>query len=180
MRRSFSTHRGIWIKAVAFKLGVEVVFFLPNVFDIVYFACLCRIFGHFSHRSEWQLVKIDFQSIFQHRCTSEDYMTWQLHNEVRGSCCYWLIKPKWISLIHSHNKSKMVQYKTKKRQKEPLKCLWCIIYHRAKCASWEWRESSKNWKQTFDVSRPEISIFPRYQTPARAQRQILSGEFPTL
>ncbi|XP_041645549.1 VPS10 domain-containing receptor SorCS1-like [Cheilinus undulatus] len=41
---------------------------------------IMTIFGHFSHRSEWQLVKIDFRSIFQHRCTSEDYQTWQLHN----------------------------------------------------------------------------------------------------
>ncbi|KAK5854139.1 hypothetical protein PBY51_015235 [Eleginops maclovinus] len=46
---------------------------------------IMTIFGHFSHRSEWQLVKIDFQSIFQQRCTSEDYMTWQLHNE--GEVC---------------------------------------------------------------------------------------------
>ncbi|XP_029691212.1 VPS10 domain-containing receptor SorCS1-like isoform X1 [Takifugu rubripes] len=46
---------------------------------------IMTIFGHFSHRSEWQLVKIDFRSIFQHRCTSEDYVTWQLHNE--GEAC---------------------------------------------------------------------------------------------
>lgn len=56
-------------------------------------------------------------------------------------------------------------------------CLWCIIYHRRKFALWEWRESSKNWEQTLDVSRPEISIFLRCQTPARAQKQTLSGEF---
>ncbi|XP_060943270.1 VPS10 domain-containing receptor SorCS1-like [Limanda limanda] len=46
---------------------------------------IMTIFGHFSHRSEWQLVKIDFRSIFQHRCTSEDYLTWQLHSE--GEVC---------------------------------------------------------------------------------------------
>ncbi|XP_077351676.1 VPS10 domain-containing receptor SorCS1-like isoform X1 [Festucalex cinctus] len=46
---------------------------------------IMTIFGHFSHRSEWQLVKIDFRSIFQHRCTSEDYVTWQLDNE--GEVC---------------------------------------------------------------------------------------------
>uniref|UniRef100_A0A3Q3WH77 PKD domain-containing protein n=1 Tax=Mola mola TaxID=94237 RepID=A0A3Q3WH77_MOLML len=46
---------------------------------------IMTIFGHFSHRSEWQLVKIDFRSIFQHRCTSEDYLTWQLNNE--GEVC---------------------------------------------------------------------------------------------
>ncbi|XP_031697332.1 VPS10 domain-containing receptor SorCS1-like [Anarrhichthys ocellatus] len=46
---------------------------------------IMTIFGHFSHRSEWQLVKTDFRSIFQQRCTSEDYMTWQLHNE--GEVC---------------------------------------------------------------------------------------------
>ncbi|XP_071754829.2 VPS10 domain-containing receptor SorCS1-like [Centroberyx gerrardi] len=42
---------------------------------------IMTIFGHFSHRSEWQLVKIDFRFIFNHRCTAEDYLTWQLHNE---------------------------------------------------------------------------------------------------
>ncbi|XP_040905515.1 VPS10 domain-containing receptor SorCS1-like [Toxotes jaculatrix] len=46
---------------------------------------IMTIFGHFSHRSEWQLVKIDFRSIFQQRCTPEDYLTWQLHNE--GEVC---------------------------------------------------------------------------------------------
>ncbi|XP_041866107.1 VPS10 domain-containing receptor SorCS1-like isoform X2 [Melanotaenia boesemani] len=46
---------------------------------------IMTVFGHFSHRSEWQLVKIDFRSIFQRRCTSEDYLTWQLHNE--GEVC---------------------------------------------------------------------------------------------
>uniref|UniRef100_A0A3Q1C4D3 PKD domain-containing protein n=1 Tax=Amphiprion ocellaris TaxID=80972 RepID=A0A3Q1C4D3_AMPOC len=46
---------------------------------------IMTIFGHFSHRSEWQLVKIDFRSIFRRRCTPEDYLTWQLHNE--GEVC---------------------------------------------------------------------------------------------
>ncbi|KAG7512048.1 VPS10 domain-containing receptor 1-like [Solea senegalensis] len=46
---------------------------------------IMTIFGHFSHRSEWQLVKIDFRSIFQHRCTSDDYQSWQLHDE--GEVC---------------------------------------------------------------------------------------------
>uniref|UniRef100_A0A3P8SIB2 Sortilin related VPS10 domain containing receptor 1 n=1 Tax=Amphiprion percula TaxID=161767 RepID=A0A3P8SIB2_AMPPE len=46
---------------------------------------IMTIFGHFSHRSEWQLVKIDFRSIFRQRCTPEDYLTWQLHNE--GEVC---------------------------------------------------------------------------------------------
>uniref|UniRef100_A0A667Y410 Sortilin related VPS10 domain containing receptor 1 n=1 Tax=Myripristis murdjan TaxID=586833 RepID=A0A667Y410_9TELE len=51
---------------------------------------IMTIFGHFSHRSEWQLVKIDFRSIFSHRCTSEDYLTWQLHNE--GEVCIMGVK----------------------------------------------------------------------------------------
>ncbi|XP_043992445.1 VPS10 domain-containing receptor SorCS1-like isoform X1 [Gambusia affinis] len=46
---------------------------------------IMTIFGHFSHRSEWQLLKIDFRPIFEKRCTSEDYVTWQLHNE--GEVC---------------------------------------------------------------------------------------------
>lgn len=91
---------------------------MPNVFLTTFFflTCLCRIFGHFSHRSEWQLVKIDFRSIFQHRCTTDDYMTWQLHNEVRESRRHSTvddtiqssIKLEWNSLIQSNNKSKMV------------------------------------------------------------------------
>lgn len=91
---------------------------MPNVFLTTFFflTCLCRIFGHFSHRSEWQLVKIDFRSIFQHRCTTDDYMTWQLHNEVRGSRRHSTvddtiqssIKLEWNALIQSNNKSKTV------------------------------------------------------------------------
>ncbi|MGH0183354.1 UNVERIFIED_CONTAM: hypothetical protein FKN15_011935 [Acipenser sinensis] len=38
-------------------------------------------FGHFSHRSEWQLVKIDYKSIFSRRCTEGDYQTWHLNNQ---------------------------------------------------------------------------------------------------
>lgn len=45
---------------------------------------LCRVFGHFSHRSEWQLVKVDYKSIFDRRCAEEDYRPWQLHSQVQG------------------------------------------------------------------------------------------------
>lgn len=40
------------------------------------------MFGHFSHRSEWQLVKVDYKSIFDRRCAEEDYRPWQLHSQV--------------------------------------------------------------------------------------------------
>lgn len=40
-------------------------------------------FGHFSHRSEWQLIKIDYKSLYSRKCTEEDYQTWHLHNQVR-------------------------------------------------------------------------------------------------
>ncbi|XP_048801196.1 VPS10 domain-containing receptor SorCS1-like isoform X1 [Lagopus muta] len=46
---------------------------------------IMTVFGHFSHRSEWQLVKIDYKSIFDRRCTEEDYWTWQLHSQ--GEAC---------------------------------------------------------------------------------------------
>lgn len=39
-------------------------------------------FGHFSHRSEWQLIKIDYKGLFSRRCMDGDYQTWQLHNKV--------------------------------------------------------------------------------------------------
>ncbi|XP_033987441.1 VPS10 domain-containing receptor SorCS3 [Trematomus bernacchii] len=42
---------------------------------------IMTFFGHFSHRSEWQLIKIDYKSIFSRQCTEEDYQTWHLHNE---------------------------------------------------------------------------------------------------
>ncbi|XP_072318867.1 VPS10 domain-containing receptor SorCS1 [Eucyclogobius newberryi] len=42
---------------------------------------IMTIFGHVSHRSEWQLVKIDFRSIFNRRCSETDYQTWHLHNQ---------------------------------------------------------------------------------------------------
>lgn len=45
----------------------------------------CSVFGHFSHRSEWQLVKVDYKSIFDRRCAEEDYRPWQLHSQVGGA-----------------------------------------------------------------------------------------------
>nr|XP_020449802.1 VPS10 domain-containing receptor SorCS1-like isoform X2 [Monopterus albus] len=51
---------------------------------------IMTIFGHVSHRSEWQLVKIDFRSIFNKRCTEADYQTWHLHNQ--GEPCLMGVK----------------------------------------------------------------------------------------
>ncbi|KAG7486051.1 VPS10 domain-containing receptor 1-like isoform X2 [Solea senegalensis] len=51
---------------------------------------IMTIFGHVSHRSEWQLVKIDFRSIFNRRCTDADYQTWHLHNQ--GEPCLMGVK----------------------------------------------------------------------------------------
>ncbi|XP_053708942.1 VPS10 domain-containing receptor SorCS3 isoform X2 [Synchiropus splendidus] len=42
---------------------------------------IMTFFGHFSHRSEWQLIKIDYKSIFTRKCSEEDYQTWHLHNQ---------------------------------------------------------------------------------------------------
>ncbi|XP_054840229.1 VPS10 domain-containing receptor SorCS3 [Eublepharis macularius] len=42
---------------------------------------IMTIFGHFSLRSEWQLVKVDYKSIFSRRCTKDDFQTWHLHNQ---------------------------------------------------------------------------------------------------
>ncbi|EPY78600.1 SORCS receptor 1 isoform a-like protein [Camelus ferus] len=46
---------------------------------------IMTVFGHFSHRSEWQLVKVDYKSIFDRRCAEEDYRPWQLHSQ--GEAC---------------------------------------------------------------------------------------------
>lgn len=54
--------------------------------DFVWFKCISTpphsFFGHFSHRSEWQLIKIDYKSLYSRKCTEEDYQTWHLHNQV--------------------------------------------------------------------------------------------------
>ncbi|XP_078144743.1 VPS10 domain-containing receptor SorCS3-like [Centroberyx gerrardi] len=42
---------------------------------------IITFFGHFSHRSEWQLIKIDYKGIFNRRCMDGDYQTWHLHNK---------------------------------------------------------------------------------------------------
>nr|XP_014347387.1 PREDICTED: VPS10 domain-containing receptor SorCS3 [Latimeria chalumnae] len=44
-------------------------------------AQIMTVFGHFSLHSEWQLVKVDYKSIFSRRCNKEDYQTWHLHNQ---------------------------------------------------------------------------------------------------
>uniref|UniRef100_G1KFN7 Sortilin related VPS10 domain containing receptor 1 n=1 Tax=Anolis carolinensis TaxID=28377 RepID=G1KFN7_ANOCA len=46
---------------------------------------IMTVFGHFSHRSEWQLVKVDYKSIFDRRCAEDDYRPWQLHSQ--GEAC---------------------------------------------------------------------------------------------
>ncbi|XP_062319686.1 VPS10 domain-containing receptor SorCS3 [Osmerus eperlanus] len=46
---------------------------------------IITFFGHFSHRSEWQLIKIDYKGIFSRRCMDGDYQTWHLHN--KGEPC---------------------------------------------------------------------------------------------
>ncbi|KAM4598997.1 VPS10 domain-containing receptor SorCS3-like isoform 3-T3 [Fundulus diaphanus] len=46
---------------------------------------IITFFGHFSHRSEWQLIKIDYKGLFSRRCMDGDYQTWYLHN--KGELC---------------------------------------------------------------------------------------------
>ncbi|XP_037535849.1 VPS10 domain-containing receptor SorCS3 [Nematolebias whitei] len=46
---------------------------------------IITFFGHFSHRSEWQLIKIDYMGLFSRRCMDGDYQTWYLHN--KGELC---------------------------------------------------------------------------------------------
>lgn len=46
---------------------------------------IITFFGHFSYRSEWQLIKIDYKGIFSRRCMDGDYQTWHLH--YKGELC---------------------------------------------------------------------------------------------
>uniref|UniRef100_A0A3B3D5D5 Sortilin related VPS10 domain containing receptor 3b n=1 Tax=Oryzias melastigma TaxID=30732 RepID=A0A3B3D5D5_ORYME len=42
---------------------------------------IITFFGHFGHRSEWQLIKIDYKGLFNRKCMDGDYQTWYLHNK---------------------------------------------------------------------------------------------------
>uniref|UniRef100_A0A5S6L3U2 Charged multivesicular body protein 2b n=2 Tax=Xenopus tropicalis TaxID=8364 RepID=A0A5S6L3U2_XENTR len=42
---------------------------------------IMTVFGHFSLRSEWQLVKVDYKSIFGRRCNENDFESWHLNNQ---------------------------------------------------------------------------------------------------
>ncbi|KAJ0067047.1 hypothetical protein NL108_008949, partial [Boleophthalmus pectinirostris] len=46
---------------------------------------IITFFGHFSYRSEWQLIKIDYKGIFNRRCMDGDYQTW--HLQYKGEPC---------------------------------------------------------------------------------------------
>lgn len=59
-------------------------------------------FGHFSHRSEWQLIKIDYKGLFSRRCMDGDYQTWHLHNKVTGI----LNIIDLLSTVHYHCKQR--------------------------------------------------------------------------
>uniref|UniRef100_A0AAY4DMR1 PKD domain-containing protein n=1 Tax=Denticeps clupeoides TaxID=299321 RepID=A0AAY4DMR1_9TELE len=40
------------------------------------------LFGHFSYRSEWQLIKVDYRGLFSRQCSEGDYQPWYLLNQV--------------------------------------------------------------------------------------------------
>ncbi|XP_075071834.1 VPS10 domain-containing receptor SorCS3 isoform X2 [Mixophyes fleayi] len=42
---------------------------------------IMTVFGHFSLLSEWQLVKVDYRSIFGRKCSENDFENWHLHNQ---------------------------------------------------------------------------------------------------
>lgn len=88
-----------------FDMNVGIFWLVMALIGSVFvlFKCISTpphsFFGHFSHRSEWQLIKIDYKSLYSRKCTEEDYQTWHLHNQVgkkqrhcstrreRGRCC---------------------------------------------------------------------------------------------
>ncbi|XP_053307005.1 VPS10 domain-containing receptor SorCS3 [Spea bombifrons] len=42
---------------------------------------IMTVFGHFSLLSEWQLIKVDYRSIFNRKCNENDFESWHLHNQ---------------------------------------------------------------------------------------------------
>ncbi|XP_034040761.1 VPS10 domain-containing receptor SorCS3 [Thalassophryne amazonica] len=80
---------------------------------------IITFFGHSSHRSEWQLIKIDYKGIFNRRCMDGDYQTWHLHN--KGESC--VMGEKQIYMKRRPGKSCMLaQGYSRIYSSEPCQC----------------------------------------------------------
>ncbi|XP_053730343.1 VPS10 domain-containing receptor SorCS3 [Synchiropus splendidus] len=80
---------------------------------------IITFFGHFGHRSEWQLIKIDYKGLFSRRCMDGDYQTWYLHN--KGELCVMGEKQIYMKR-RPGNRCMLSQYYSRVYSSEPCDC----------------------------------------------------------
>ncbi|XP_054654602.1 VPS10 domain-containing receptor SorCS3 isoform X2 [Dunckerocampus dactyliophorus] len=80
---------------------------------------IITFFGHFSHRSEWQLMKIDYKGLFSRRCMDGDYQTWFLHN--KGELCVMGEKQTYMKR-RPGNRCMLAQDYSRIYSSEPCQC----------------------------------------------------------
>nr|XP_057914257.1 VPS10 domain-containing receptor SorCS3 [Doryrhamphus excisus] len=80
---------------------------------------IITFFGHFSHRSEWQLMKIDYKGLFSRRCMDGDYQTWFLHN--KGEMCVMGEKQTYMKR-RPGNRCMLAQDYSRIYSSEPCQC----------------------------------------------------------
>lgn len=141
-------------------------------------------FGHFSHRSEWQLIKIDYKGLFSRRCMDGDYQTWHLHNKVTRMLrtffllvyCYW----KQRELAECLNKGFLAF---------SLFANICQLWKTTSSFSLFDRESRASWvrnRSIWSAGRATVACWHRttpgsiLQSPASVQLMILNGNDFTL
>ncbi|TNM99316.1 hypothetical protein fugu_012349 [Takifugu bimaculatus] len=80
---------------------------------------IITFFGHFSHRSEWQLIKIDYKGLFSRRCMDGDYQMWHLH--YKGEMCVMGEKQVYMKR-RPGNRCMLVQDYSRRYSEEPCVC----------------------------------------------------------
>lgn len=125
---------------------------------------LFRFFGHFGHRSEWQLIKIDYMGLFSRRCMDGDYQTWHLHNKVTAIINIIDFSPVSVQRLSSTANIRLFLIKQ------------CVsLFDRESCV-W-WGKSRPLWSacQATVVCWPKTILESIPRSPASAQPLILNG-----
>lgn len=123
--------------------------------ELVVCVFVCRVFGHISYRSDWELVKVDFRQSFPRQCTEEDYESWQLTD---------------LQVTHT-NTHRYRQTVTLGPETELLHGP-----HRERSASWDRRGASGRGRTLPSVSKERVTHQLSALNPVSAQRRTSTGE----
>lgn len=122
-------------------------------------------FGHFSHRSEWQLIKIDYMGLFSRRCMDGDYQTWYLHNKVTRT---------FVGVVFVCVFLEQSIFRVSARPVKTQSCLF--LFDRESCV-W-WVRSRSIWSAGLAIVACWLKIIPGSTPQSRvsAQLMILNGD----